>query len=354
MIKKIYKTENVIKVAPDNSLSSIIPHFTSSHDAGFIFDGDKFMGVVNPYYALIKKSYPANTKAKHCLIHPPKIDILFSIEKTAELMMSSKIHYLPVFEQEKFIGIISARRLIENIKDSEKLDTKIDSFIDKRKFLFTIQEDDYISKAMALFKKQRISKLIVISTDHKLVGVLSYYDLISYLTVPKERAGYSRVGNNVPLLQTKVRNFMKTNVLTLGLHNTIAEAAELIIKKGIGSILVVDNAHKPISLITTRDILTCYIGKKQLFNIDVVTRDLSDKSKILVNQFIEQINHRFIQKHIVDRVKVIVKEHKGKHMFETVLSLFKRGQKPKIIKKEGKNLEEVLTEVGKKSKKATS
>lgn len=355
MIKKIYKTENVLKVTPEDALSSIIPHFTSSHDAGFVFGpNNSFMGVVNPYYALIKKSYPANTKAKHCMIHPPKVDINFSIEHTAQLMMSSKIHYLPVFEREKFIGIISARRIIEGIKGSDRLRVKIDSVIDVKKSLITVLEDDYISKAMALFKKNKISKLIVTTPDHKLKGVLSYYDLISFLTVPKERAGFSRQGNNVPLLQTKVRNFMKTNVLTLSPKNTLAEAAELILKKEIGSVLIVDAAHKPLGIITTRNILTGYVGKKQLLNIDVVTRDLSDKSRILVNQFTNQIYHRFIQKHIIDRAKVIVKEAKGKHMFEAVVEMFKRGEKPKVIKREGKKLEKVLQEVGQKSKRATS
>lgn len=351
MIKKIYKTENVIKVSPDEKLSAIIPHFTSSHDAGFVFGPrDEFMGVVNPYYALIKKSYPANTKAKHCMIHPPRVDINFSIEKTAGLMMASKIHYLPVFEHNKFIGIISARRIIENIAHSDKLKVKINSVIDVRRPIITIHEDEYVSHAMALFKKQRISKLVVTSQDGKVKGMLSYYDLISFLTTPKERAD-AGTSNKIPLLQTKVRNFMKTNVLTLGPDALMSKVADLVISKGIGSVLVVDNG-KPVGIITTRDLLTAYIGNRKLVPIDVVARDLSDKSRIMVNKFVEQINTQFIQKHIFDKAKVIVRENKGKKLFGAMLEMFKQGQKPKVIKKEGKNLEKVLQDVGHKGKKA--
>ncbi len=358
MISRLYKIENIIKVTPEETLSSIMSYFTSSHDAAFVFEpkkgGDIFLGIVNPYYCVIKKSYPANTKARHCMIHPPKVDINTSVEKTAQMMMDSKIHYLPVFEsaggEQKFIGIISARRILSGIADSDRLKITIREFLDKRRPLITIFEDDYISKAMALFKQHKISKLIVISEDLKLRGILSYYDLIAFLSVPRERQGFSREGNKTPILQTKVKNFMKTNVLTLSLTDTLSKAADLILKKQIGSVMVVDQEKLPIGIITTRDLLQAYVGRPQLISIDVVTRDLSKKSLQYVSTFINQIDKRLIKGNLFDKAKIVVKEGKGGGVFEAVLSFFKLGGKTKVIKKEGKNLKQVLQDVAQKGR----
>ncbi|OGK56261.1 hypothetical protein A3J15_03565 [Candidatus Roizmanbacteria bacterium RIFCSPLOWO2_02_FULL_38_10] len=362
ILKKLYRTENIIKTTPDESLSSIMPYFNSSHDAAFVFDPEgidlptaELLGAINPYYCLIKKSYPANTKARHCLIHPPKVDINSSLQKVARLMTESKIHYLPVFENGKFIGIISARRILDGIQDTEELKVPVGRFINRKRPLISVFENDYISKALTLFKKHGISKLIVLSTDLHIRGILSYFDLISFLTMPKKRQGsMSREGNKIPLLHSQVKNFMKLNVLSLTQQDTLADAAKLILKNKIGSVLIVDNQGSPIGIITTRDILSTFSGKFNFLKIDVVAKDLSAKSADMVNQFLSIINRRFIKKHDVERAKVIVKEKHGSGVFEVILSFVRRGSSPKVIKEEGKNLFKILKDLIRRSKNVTS
>ena len=109
-LKDIIKTEGIIKLLPDDTLSYALAKMRTSHDASFVFDEkNQFLGVINPYYALIKSSYPGNAKVKHCLYHPPKININFPPAKVAGLFSESKVHYLPVFDDnEKFLGELVA------------------------------------------------------------------------------------------------------------------------------------------------------------------------------------------------------------------------------------------------------
>jgi len=359
MIKKIYKTKNILKVGPQETLHAIMPYFTSSHDAAFVFEDPKntvgFLGVVSPYHCIIKKSYPANTKAKHCLTHPAKVDMSMPIDKVSKMMMESKIHYLPVFADNKFEGIISARRLLSAIVESEKLsDTTIAQILaTKKKPLISVFEQDPLSKALPLLKKHSISKLIVLSDGFKLAGVLSYYDIISFLSVPKERQGYAGKGNKQPLLHSKVRNFAKKNVLTLTPERSLKDACNLILKKQIGSIIVVDGASHPIGIITTRDILSCYIQKPSPFRIDLVARGISEKSLGVVNAFIQDLNARFTHDESLEKAKVVVKEKSHGGVFEAIVSLFGKNNKMTVIKQEGKNLGKVLTSLRQKSTKIT-
>ncbi len=348
-LQKIFKTENIIKVTPEETLSKTFSCLSSSHDSAFVFNDDDFLGVVNPYYCLIKKSYPNNTKVKNCLIHPPKVDINYSLKKVAQLIIDSKIHYLPVFSNNKFCGIISARGLLSAITDSPELKIKIGEVLKQKNSLISIYEDDFISTALALFKQYRISKLVVVSRDFKLRGILAYFDLISYLLSPKEKQHFgTREGNKIPLLKRCVRNFMKTNVLTLTTEDRLDQAAEKILENHIGSIIIIDKERRPIGIITTHNLLSTFIGQKNLPRIQLISEDLSQKSGQIVSGFVRLINNQLAKMRNVSQAKFLIKEKKTPGVFKAVLSLLSKDNRMKVIKKEGKDLEEVLSSFVKK------
>jgi len=262
----ILKEDNIIKVSPDNHLSSGLAKLTTSHDAAFVFDENKnFLGAVNPYHCLIRSSYPGSTKIRHCLVHPPKIYLNYSLAKVINLLIQSKIHYLPVFdEQERFLGVISARRVLSYLKTLPIYQDKVERLLkNKKRPPLVIYEDETIAKAHDLFRKTKISKLIVIDREMKLKGVLSYYDLISILDLPKQKPEKGgREGNKVRIFRQKVRNFMKNYVLTLTSDKPLSSVINLILEKKIGSVIIIDRERHPTGIITTRDIFQYFLIKE--------------------------------------------------------------------------------------------
>lgn len=265
-LKDVIKTENIIKVYSQETLCSALAKLRSSHDCVFIFSEDnKYLGVINPYYCLIKSSYPANAKVTHCLYHPPKVEINFPLAKVAQLFIESKIHYLPVFDDNgRFIGIISARRLLSQFKDDPRFRVKIEQILKKKKPLSVVYENDNIAVALNLFKSTKFSKLIVIDQGFKLKGILSYFDLIYYLMLPKESPGRGdKDKNKISFFHQQVKKFMKTYVLTLTKENLLSEALNLILTKKIGSVVILGEKKEPIGIITTRDLLRFFIQKER-------------------------------------------------------------------------------------------
>jgi CBS-domain-containing membrane protein len=279
----ILKENNIIKASPDDHLSNVLSKLSTSHDAAFIFSEDKFLGVISPYYTVIKASHPGNTKVIHCLSHPPKIYLNFPLVKVCNAFIQSRIHYLPVFdEKEKFSGIISARRVLSHLKDLPIFKIKIENFIeDKSRPIVAIYEDDSIAKAVALFKSTKLSKLIVINRDMKLRGIISYYDLIAYVMTPKKSPGRGeRTGKEVHYLNHGIKNFIKTSVLTVKKELFLFEAIQLILDKKIGSVIIIDEERHPISVITTKDIFNHYINsEKRFFNIIRPIRNIFRRKK---------------------------------------------------------------------------
>ncbi len=263
----ILKENDIIRVSPEDHLSKVLSKLSTSHDAAFVFnDEDKYMGIVSPYFTMIKSSLPANTKVQHCLTHTAKIYLNYPLSKVCELFIQSKIHYLPVFDNEdKFLGIISARRILTYFKDMPIFKVAVESIIRKRwKGLITVFEDDTITQAIHLFKTNKISKLIVINHERKLKGVLSYYDLIKLMVSPKYSSHHGeRVNEKISFYNYRVKNFAKNYVLTLSKEKHLIEVINLIVNKKIGSVIVVDKERRPLGIITTRDILRFFIDNEK-------------------------------------------------------------------------------------------
>ncbi|MGB9883268.1 MAG: HPP family protein, partial [Microgenomates group bacterium] len=177
----------------------------------------------------------------------------------------TKVHYLPVFDdKDNFIGIISARRVLNYLKSLPVFDIKVADFIKRKKIPIFIYPNTTVPEALATFKKTKISKLIVVDNDGRLKGVLSYYDLIDFLVSPvgREERG-DRQGFKKHLLSKPVSDFYKSFVLTITKEDNLNKAINLILDKKIGSVIVVDEKRKPLNIITTSDLLRHYLNESK-------------------------------------------------------------------------------------------
>ena len=345
-LKDIVKTDKIIKVSPEETLSSALAKTKTSHDAVFIFDSkDNFLGVINPYYTVIKSSYPGNAKVEHCLFHPPKIRINFPIAKVAKLFIESKIHYLPVFDSsDKFEGILSARHLLGQLKHWHFFNVKIDSVLrQKHQPIITVTENDSINTAINIFKKTKISKLIVIDENLKLKGILSYYDLVSYLMSPRYSPHKGeREGNRVSFYHYKVKHFAKTYALTLTPRHHLSDALELILSKKIGSVVIVDSERHPIGIITTKDFLGLILREEGKQNFQLIGKNLSNQSRQIIGGFFNRFLMVIREVPGLTAAKLFVKEERHGDLFKVILSLFGVKGKTRHYTREGKNLIQIL------------
>ncbi len=355
-LSEILKTEGIITISPEVTLSHAIGKLSSSHDAAFVVDEDEnLLGVINPFHCLINNSFPGNAKVVNCLMKPPKVYLDTNIAEVARLMGESKIHYLPIYdEKKKFVGIISARRILTHILKLKDSNRTLSDILKKNKSLLSVFEDDKISRALHFFKKEKISKLIVTNKDNKLKGVLTFYDLISYLAAPKVREHVGdRKGTKIPFLNYQVRNLMKSLVLTMSADATVSEAIKLILDKKIGSIVIVDKENRPVDIVTTKDIFNSVFRKSSSANFQVMTKNLSGVSRVVLPVFNNKFFRMISRRRDVQRATLFIEE-KGKNMFKVLFSLIPKRGKKEYIEREGRVLTEVLSDVKKTAKELES
>ena len=344
-VKDIIKTENIIRTQKGKTLSSVAAKLTSSHDSAFVFDeDDKYLGIINPYYCFIKTNYPAATKVENCLVHAPKIKETDSLSRAAKMMIESKIHYLPVFRDTKFIGIISARRLIEAGLNQGLYNFPISQAIRNKKPIITINTNSNLAAAWNSFKNDKISKLVVVDGDGKLKGLLSFFDLIYLVSAPKEKPGLmSRIGEKDTVLTKKIKPFYKTLVLILKPTDQLFRAADLVIKQEIGSVVVTDNQNKPISIITTKDLLRIWAGQYwPQINITKLYQNINFADKQQLEVFNRQIFNLLRQSKQTSADVIVRVKKESKSVYQMSLEIISKGKVIGYINEGGNKLYRVI------------
>ncbi len=348
-VAEVLKTEGIIKATKDESLGAVLNNLSSSHDAAFIFadkDFKRYLGVVNPYYCLVKRFYPPETKVEKALFHAPKLKFSDDLKRAARLMIESKIHYLPVFDEkgEKFLGIATARRILRRLLQTKRLNKRVSSILGQKRPLIFIYENDSLAKALGKFKSEKVSKLVVIDSHGHLRGVLAYYDLIPLVVFPKEGAGFGdRAGDRreESVLSNRVKNYMKTLVLTLSPNSTLREVANLILERQIGSVVIVDDKGKPVNIITTKDILE--FGFRPSAELEefseVEIKNIKEKHFPFIKTFVEKLLKKVGKRGA--RVKIWVEEEKHGGVIKMKIELEIKG-KTHYFTKEDKNIKKLL------------
>ncbi|WP_407378520.1 CBS domain-containing protein [Methanobrevibacter sp.] len=115
--------------------------------------------------------------AKDVITTTPEIDVIYAFEKLMEFKISS----LPVVEDDKLVGIITATDVGHNlILDKYELGTNVEEIMIKD--VITVSPDDTLETAINVMKDSipgsGILNQLPVIEDGKLVGIISDGDII--------------------------------------------------------------------------------------------------------------------------------------------------------------------------------
>lgn len=113
--------------------------------------------------------------------------------------------------------------------------------------LVTIDKNRKLSDVLTLMEKCRVSR-VVVTNSGKACGIVTEKDIAEHL-------GTSRHGKTLPS-SLHVSTAMSTDLITIKGGADVRDGVELMLEKGISSLLVV-NGSEPVGIITKTDILRC-------------------------------------------------------------------------------------------------
>jgi len=120
----------------------------------------------------------------------------------------------------------------------------------------TLTPNETIGQADELMNTNKIRQLPVVQ-GKDLIGIVTDRDIRSFLS------GSVGVEAREEALNTKVREIMTTEPISVSSDDDLQEAIELMIDQRIGGIPVVDEAEGLVGIVTYVDVLRCFLNRLQ-------------------------------------------------------------------------------------------
>lgn len=187
------------------------------------------------------------------LIATPDMDAHNIVQK----MLRLDEWYVPVVESSQnktYIGILGLENFIAAYlkKETSKLSTPLSEVMATE--LFVCSVNDEVDNVWRKMQEKSLSGCPVVAKG-KLVGMLTQANLLERSMVfPAFEAKKGRF--KAP---SKISSIMKVPVISLKPANTLKEAAELMLKKGIGRVPILDQKGKLVGIVDREDIVRALI-----------------------------------------------------------------------------------------------
>jgi predicted transcriptional regulator len=172
------------------------------------------------------------------------VDVHTSVNETARWMADKDIHRMLVTEAGKPVGVISISDFVAGIAEQEAVKRKTVGDVMSYTFL-VCREDNPVLSAARTMTQAGWRSIIVVNSKGELQGVISSHDLLHL------------AGRNVDE-KLKVSQLMNRNLITIDVHSSLQEAADLMIQKHQHRVIVVDYADLnsfPLGVISSFDIV---------------------------------------------------------------------------------------------------
>jgi len=122
----------------------------------------------------------------------------------------------------------------------------------------TVTPTETIGQADELMNTNKIRQLPVVQAK-ELVGIVTDRDIRSFLSGSLLEGVEARE----EALNTKIREIMTTEPMTLSPDDDLQEAVEIMIDEKIGGIPVVDESEGLVGIVTYVDVLRCFLNRLQ-------------------------------------------------------------------------------------------
>ncbi len=199
-----------------------------------------------------------------------------TITEAVRLMSLYRLRSLPIMEKNDIIGQISAKRIVQEIRDAMLVTQtrKMTTSDIMTRSPIVITKTDKIASAKQLMKRRRIDHLPVVQ-DNRLAGVVTSKDIMQVM-VPTERIGRRSIGvdDTQDRLNLTVDGIAEKNVLTSNIDDSLRSLTDLMVSKN-STYCVILTLDEVQGIVTYRDIIML-LGEKVKEEIPIFLIGLPD------------------------------------------------------------------------------
>ena len=279
MIAKDILTPKFLEIKLEDTISQMIGKMrkAKAHFA-LVFEGKKYLGLVGKKFLLTSKIDPHAMKVANIVKKRSKSKTPFyvpilspdtKLQEIARLMNTADVHALPVMQNDKVIGVVTAKDLAKAIAPEYKAVKAYELGSMKLK---TAKESDEIGKLVELMHEKNIQHVPVVDKSGQLSGIVSTGNLIDEFLLwdafktqkipgnakhePGKKKGYG-TKDKIHLLRVPVEQIMTTAVCVASPDDTVTKAVQKMESAGVTTAVLARN-NVPFGILTLKDLFKDY------------------------------------------------------------------------------------------------
>jgi len=178
--------------------------------------------------------------------------------RATELMVVNKFGGLPIVSDQMntIAGIVTERDLVKAFVNSIA-DATLTEFMTEP--ITMPMSRNTIKKILKKMHKGRVSRIILTGKDNSIEGIITNSDLLTKIYNAKIS------GNEEEFMKTPLKDVATKNVITVNVHDSMADVAKFLLEKGLGGVPVLDDDDTLVGMFSERELLNM-IGTFQLFS----------------------------------------------------------------------------------------
>ncbi|MEM2906447.1 MAG: CBS domain-containing protein [Candidatus Bathyarchaeia archaeon] len=219
-----------------------------------VFNPDgSFRGVLTERWIIRSRLDPRLTKVRTLTRPAPKARPEMTLSEAARLMLENGLKHLPVFEDDRLVGVVNDLAILERIVKETFGERHVEEFMTRDPVM--VSEDDTIGKVISLFRSHGFSRLPVVQ-GMRLTGIITMHDVVAKVILPldRERLFRESAGERAKPLSTHVKGVMTSPVITVPPETSVRRAVEEMLARRISSLVVVRDGRVA-GIITKTDLL---------------------------------------------------------------------------------------------------
>ncbi len=248
---------------------------------------------------VLKVTHPERTSVSKISFRPPSITPSTPVYDASSKLVHNRIRILPVVENESVVGVVRQTKILEKMADCDDLKIFLseDLMVEN---LVTVSPDSSIGVVRSIMLRNGISHAPLVDQEGKLKGLITAKDLVWYFVKPRESMKIGeKVGKKIKLLEMGIKGLADSNPLQVTRRTSVLDVVHEMINRKKSYSLVVEK-HKPVGIITPRDIISLLLEFRPRIQIPVYIVGFKDQDEGLIQSAkrkIERVARRGLKMH---------------------------------------------------------
>jgi len=255
-------SRDILLLKPSMKIGEILPKMKELRirDAPVVGDDNRIIGVVS-YRGILMKGVGRDAKVQSVMDPPFYIYEDADINNAISNIVTWKVREIPIINKEGIVvGIISRDNLLRHLIENNRIPrANVTTVMSKP--VITINEKESIARARWLMLKSGISRLPVIDSVNRVIGVITLSDIVErlYMIRLSRRKGFEWIQSEESFLAAPVSDFMTSPPITIPNNVDIAEATIILLDNRISGAPVVSSNDVAEGIVSGIDILKKYL-----------------------------------------------------------------------------------------------